>query len=107
MTSNSSLVTTYSLRKKFAFYFIIYFVFAPVLFLAAEAFIKFTTDYNTPETIRQQSLQYSPVLFSKRVFPSKELKIEARGWTINSSGYRGAEFTKEKAKGTIRIIVFG
>jgi lysophospholipase L1-like esterase len=57
--------------------------------------------------LRAKSLQYSPSLFARHVFPLKEQMINERGWFINEKGYRGKIFSQKKDEGVIRIIVYG
>lgn len=68
----------------------------------------------TPESLRNQSVQYEPVVFARHA-----LKQEARMvnrlfgrkkgmvWEINEKGYRGPNFEKKKPDGTIRIMIYG
>lgn len=98
---------TQSFKKKFLFVSIIIFLAALIPILLVETYIRMTKDYVTPEIIRERSLQYSPALFARHVFPLKEQIIEERGWHINPKGYRGKDFTNKKSAGTKRIIVYG
>jgi hypothetical protein len=65
--------------------------------------------YETPEIRKNRSLQYVPSLFSRHVFPQKELVADGWNgkWPINEKGYRGPDFTIAKPEGTIRIIFYG
>jgi lysophospholipase L1-like esterase len=68
----------------------------------------------TPESLRNQSVQYEPVVFARHA-----LKQEARMvnrlfgrkkgmvWEINEKGYRGPNFEEKKPDGTIRIMIYG
>lgn len=77
------------------------------LYAAGEVFIRMTKEYQTPKTIRMESLQYAPALFARIVFPQLEQNNPDDKWSINSLGYRGAEFSEEKVDGTVRIMIFG
>ncbi len=75
--------------------------------LLGEAYYRFFEKFKTPETDRAKSIQYSPSLFARHVFPLKEQFIEKRGWLINKKGYRGNDFSRKKDGGTIRVIAYG
>jgi lysophospholipase L1-like esterase len=100
-------VTTYSLRKKGSFVSIIIILAMLIAFLLGEAYIRLTREYITPGIIRARSLQYSPSLFARHVFPLNEQILDERGWSINAKGYRGKDFHRKKDDGTIRVIVYG
>ena len=100
-------MTTYSLRRKVLFVCIIMFLSMLIALLIGEAYIRFTKEYITPEIIRVRSLQYSPSVFARHVFPLKEQIIDKKGWLINTKGYRGNDFNRKKDDGTIRVIVYG
>lgn len=64
----------------------------------------------TPETLKKQYLEYVPALFARYLFP--EHAKQARGMngivtSINSKGYRGPEFSREKPAGKTRILFYG
>jgi hypothetical protein len=66
--------------------------------------------YITPAIRKSRSLQYIPSLFSRHVFPQRELTADGwdgAKWYINEKGYRGHDFTIDKPEGTIRIIFYG
>ena len=63
-----------------------------------------------PETRRGEALQYAPSIFSRHVFPQREIAAEGlhgREYYINELGYRGMPFTREKPAGVIRIMFYG
>ena len=76
--------------------------------------------YNTPETVRENSLQYLPSLFARhrlklntrvRVDRAWGLRIgeepTAREYFINEHGYRGQSFSLRKKVGIRRMVVLG
>ena len=70
--------------------------------------------YITPEVLRNQSVQYEPVVFARHAF-KQEAHMANRPfgrwkgmvWEINEQGYRGPNFETKKPDGTIRIIIYG
>jgi len=70
------------------------------------------SEYITPEIVKSRSLQYSPALFARHVFPQKEVRAYAE-WAnspelhINDMGYRGHSFSATKPDGVVRIIIYG
>lgn len=91
---------------------LVFFVILPIILaiIGGEIYIRIFHEYITPEILREKSLQYSPSLFSQIIFPEKKQVIE-KSWHpeyfINSKGYRGKDFQKNKSIGTTRIIIFG
>jgi hypothetical protein len=86
----------------------------------AELVVRLKFRYNTPDTVREASLQYAPSVFSRhRLIPNTTARpAEAWGardeapartifYRINSSGYRGREVTIPKPAGVIRIVAIG
>lgn len=61
-----------------------------------------------PDSRPKDALQYEPSLFARHVFSQQQLAY-ARDQVIpiNSQGYRGSEFTIEKADDMYRIVIFG
>lgn len=97
---------------------------AIILFLGTgELLVRMLLPYNTPETIRRNSLQYVPSLFSRhRLKPlgetveedsdkglgKKSADLESgQRFFINDIGYRGPHFVPRKPQGVVRIIVVG
>lgn len=97
----------YSLRRKVLFVIITLFLSMLFALLLGEAYVRLTKEYVTAEIIRAKSLQYSPSLFARHVFPLKEQVIKEKGWLINAKGYRGKDFSRKKEDGTIRVMVYG
>lgn len=100
-------MSSYSLKKRIIFITTTIFIFVFCVLFLGEAYTRLTKEYYTPEIIRERSLQYSPSLFAIHVFPLKEQNIEKKGWFINSKGYRGKDFSREKDEGKIRVMVYG
>lgn len=94
-------------KTKVVFVIFLHFIAVVIALVLGELFVRFTSEYHTPSTIKKQSLDYSPSLFARSVFPLKEQRIEERGYVINSRGYRGKEFAELKSDGVIRVIVYG
>ncbi|MBZ0166751.1 MAG: SGNH/GDSL hydrolase family protein [Candidatus Omnitrophica bacterium] len=70
----------------------------------------------TPALLKERSLDYEPSVFARHVFPQKEQAVTHRGWLaantpreyrINALGYRGVDFSADKPKGTVRIMIYG
>jgi lysophospholipase L1-like esterase len=103
-------LSTYKPRKKTFFVFLIILPIISALLLG-EIYVRLFKEYMTPEILKTKSLQYSPSIFSRFIFPEKKQRTEAAGriasYVINSKGYRGKEFSIKKNKGTIRIIIYG
>ena len=97
---------------------------APLLafILLGEVLIRLLLPFNSPDTIKQHSLQYVPSLFSRhRLKPLGRLvdddsdkalgrkppnKVPS-GYFINDVGYRGPNFSKRKPQGVTRIVIVG
>jgi len=89
-------------------------------FLLAESLTRLFLRYNTPDTVRQHSLQYLPSVFGRhRLKPDQAVSTSGawgdpanpdgsgRTFTINERGYRGVPITIPKPESTIRIVVLG
>ena len=70
--------------------------------------------YITPEVLRNQSVQYEPVVFARHAFKQEAHmanipfgRWKGLVWEINEQGYRGPNFETKKPDGTIRIIIYG
>jgi lysophospholipase L1-like esterase len=63
----------------------------------------------TPQTLRQQYLQFDSSLFLRQIFPQKEQTVPGWGteWHINERGYRGKSFDVKKKPGDTRIVFLG
>ena len=88
--------------------------------LVAEVAVRALFRYNSPDTVREHSLQYLPTLFARhRMKPNQALDLDEawgvksagdatrRVYRINDLGYRGDPFPVEKPAGTRRVIVLG
>jgi hypothetical protein len=80
----------------------------------AEMTVRYTSKsgYVTPEIIRNRTVQYSPAVFARHVFPQKEVRayFDWAGtikYYINANGYRGHGFSVTKPPGVIRVIIYG
>jgi len=91
-----------------------------VTLLFGELMVRLLFRYNTPDTIRENSLQYLPAIFARhRLAPGQELAVDeawglragqektGRTMVINRRGYRGEDFTSAKAPGSCRVVVAG
>jgi lysophospholipase L1-like esterase len=89
-------------------------------FVVAEVIVRLTFRYNTPDTVKANSLQYLPTIFAQhRLRPNQDVNTEAAwgdreddGWAgsryvINREGYRGAEIAIPKPEHTCRIVILG
>jgi len=98
---------TYNLKKKILFLSFFLLALLTLLFIFGEIYIRISKEYVTPEIIKNKSLRYSPSLFSRHVFPRRKQNIKNGRFIINSKGYRGHDFSREKPAGTIRIMIYG
>jgi hypothetical protein len=92
--------------------FAIVFVAALLACGLAEIYIRLTKPYETPDTLRAQSLEYEATLFSRNAFPQMVQRKHGiwRGpWSveINERGYRGKSFAVPKPEGVVRVVVLG
>lgn len=107
-------------RKKVAFILIWVGLSAVFALLCAEIFVRVLFPYNSPDTVRENSLQYVPSIFSRhRLQPNQVIQLDlAWGvgsenekkdltYFINEFGYRGPSFSTPKPKGVCRIVVLG
>lgn len=91
-----------------------------VTLLFGELLVRLLFRYNTPDTIRENSLQYLPTIFARhRLAPEQRLAVDeawglragqegtGRTIVINRRGYRGEDFTPVKAPGSCRVVVVG
>lgn len=91
-----------------------------VILVSAEILVRVLLRYNTPDTIRENSLQYLPSIFSRhRLGPEQYVRVDEawglrrvdepsnRVYRINERGYRGPSIPVTKAAGEIRIVVLG
>jgi len=90
-----------------------------LLFISfGEIFVRLSKKVNrmTPQRLKEQSMEYSPSVFARHVFPQKEQKMTDMYWKghwgnpnryINQHGYRGKLFDIEKNPDTIRVMVYG
>jgi lysophospholipase L1-like esterase len=108
-------------RKK---YFVIITALLSLFFvlLAGEILVRFLLPFNTPDTVRQHSIEYVPSLFARfQLRPIGRMLEEnhdkAWGTTnrdtaqhqlfINELGFRGPSFMPRKPEGIQRIAIFG
>lgn len=86
----------------------------------AEIGVRLLLRYNSPDTLRQNSLQYRPSTFTRHLLePEQQIDLDAawgvrrgeqgggRTYEINDKGFRGASFEAEKGPGTCRLAVVG
>lgn len=77
-----------------------------------EVYIRLTKPYETPDTLRQKSLEYEATLFARHAFPQMVQWKQGtwRGpWSvaINERGYRGKSFDVPKPKDVVRVVILG
>jgi lysophospholipase L1-like esterase len=77
-----------------------------------EMYIRLTKPYETPDTIRERSLEYEATLFARHAFP--QMTQHKHGtwqgpWSveINEWGYRGESFAVPKPAGVVRVVILG
>jgi len=68
----------------------------------------------TPEVLRNRSIQYEPVIFSRHAFKQESRivnnpfgKKKKLVWEINEKGYRGPNFQADKPDAITRIMIYG
>jgi lysophospholipase L1-like esterase len=61
----------------------------------------------TPDTMRENSLEYQPSVFARSVYPQRAQQAENGRVHINKLGYRGNDFSIDKKDGVTRIICLG
>jgi len=115
--SGASIETSrLSFKKKSLFTLIIILVVGLPALAIAELYVRRTSKlgYITPQILKDRSVQYVPSLFSRHVFPQKELRAYggegANGsifYYINEKGYRGHNFELNKPAGKTRIMFYG
>jgi lysophospholipase L1-like esterase len=111
-----SSMTKYSLKKRFAFAFILFVLIILFTILCFEIYAHIFRKYDTPSQVKEKSLQYERSLFARHMFPQKEQRVNAL-WSprkkeytelfVNKKGYRGPDFSANKDDETIRIMIFG
>src|SRR3990172_9332717 len=105
-------------QRLFALYAAI--LFTAVGLVASEALVRILFRYNTPDTVRENSLQYLPSVFTRhRLAPNQTVRTEeawgprsqhdddAPTYQISELGYRGRALAVEKPAGTCRVFVLG
>lgn len=98
--------------KRLLFIFMAVVVASIITFFGGELCVRVLTkqDLPTPKKLQEQSLRYAPSIFSRHVFPQKELEATGMRGTkyyINEKGYRGRNFPQKKEKGVKRVIFYG
>lgn len=88
--------------------------------LLGEVAVRLLLRYNTPDTLRQNSLQYRPSTFTRHLLaPDQQIdrglawgdatpgEDDALTYRINRHGYRGADFDVEKSATGCRLAILG
>ena len=86
----------------------------------AEIGVRLLLRHNSPDTLRENSLQYRPSTFTRHLLePDQQIDLDAawgvrrgeqaggRSYRVNAMGFRGASFAAEKPPGTCRLAVVG
>lgn len=86
----------------------------------AEIGVRLLLRYNSPDTLRENSLQYRPSTFTRHLLrPEQEIDLDAawgvrkgeqgsgRSYRVNGMGFRGAPFEAEKPPGACRLVIVG
>ncbi len=112
----SSAAPKLSFKKKISFTLILMLAAALLALAISELYVRRTSKlgYVTPEILKDRSVQYSPSLFARHVFPQKDLRAYGGEglngsivYHINEKGYRGHNFEVNKPAGRVRIIFYG
>lgn len=91
--------------------------------VVGEVAVRLFLRYNTPDTIRENSLQYRPTSYARHLLVPDQRIDRAKAWgdaagdsdgtaapfiyRINHYGYRGDDFPMQKAPSGCRLIVLG
>ena len=88
--------------------------------VAAEVFTRALFRYNTPDTVRENTLQYASAVYARHLLvPNQRIDVDAawglraaqetsgREFHINALGYRGPDATPTKPPGRCRIVIVG
>lgn len=100
----------YSLSKKVLFIAILIILPVGIIVIFGEFYFRYlsNTGYITPEILKTRTLQYKPALFCRHVLEKEQnVTVENIEYYINEKGYRGHDFSVNKPKETIRIIIYG
>jgi len=104
-------------RKRALFAFLTVCLSVSFVLICGEMFVRTFFRYNTPDTIKNHSLQYVPSIFTRHLLTPKQVVKPQLAWGvgskeekhltffINESGYRGPAFSIPKPKGISRIVV--
>lgn len=110
--------TVTSQRKKLQLYLVTAGLSLSAILLSGELLVRLFLSFNTPETIKQHSLQYVPTIFSRHRLKPMGHMVETSAalgkksasderYFINDVGYRGPSFSPRKPDGITRIIILG
>jgi len=112
-----------SRRKKKPFIFLTIAISIAIVTICAELIVRLLFTYNTPETIKNYSIQYVSSLFARHLLKPVNRLVEVddgMGWGvkpktekarltfyINEFGFRGPSFSLQKPDGVFRIVILG
>jgi len=108
------------IMKKIKVFILFGFIFFLVFIILGEIVLRLfekKIQLMRPISLQKESLQYTSSLFVTHLFPQQEQSFVNRAWysnehgfptyRVNEFGYRGKDFTVDKAPGTVRIVVYG
>ncbi len=90
--------------------------------MVGEIAVRLLLRYNTPDTIRQSSLQYRPTAYPRHLLVPDQRIDPGKAWgdstndhnatksltyRINGYGYRGDDFDLDKRPGSCRLVIVG
>src|SRR5687767_9183519 len=97
--------------RRLVFTVVIMSLAAVIAFGLCEVLVRATgASRPTPAMLKGRMLDYTPSLFSRHIFPRRELRATNGDennpieYYINAKGYRGRDFAAEKPRGAVRII---
>ena len=98
-----------SIKRKISFSIILLVVLFLFIFGVGEIVVRLFSPggYVTPETMRENSLEYQPASFARSVYPQRVQEAEGGRAHINKLGYRGKDFSIKKSVGVTRIVCLG
>lgn len=93
---------------------------AAVTVLVAEVLVRTFLRYNTPDTVRRNSLLYEPTVYARHALAPRQAIVPGEAWearaadepsgsvlVINEHGFRGPSIALDKATGVQRVLVLG
>lgn len=96
-------------KKRIGFSVLLFIIIALFIFSVGELIVRIFSPggHVTPETMRENSLEYQASVFARSIYPQRKQQAEGGRVYINKLGYRGKDFQIEKSAGVTRIVCLG